>query len=731
MRKTVSQLKGASPRSVGSVWETQVRAMLHCFGARPAVCRHQQMRMHATMPSVADHSGSSNNNNALSTSTKEASEAATASAAAAPLATCTGPSPPRLHGAFSLFNLTDRISLADLDKALSMKQAERAWQLFRTLTTHPSLPVDGHLKGEQQERHLMPIPYQHCIDLYRLLAYARDLAQSPNVIAMRQQHLDKVAAYMEQQFGMDRCEFALHPPTPISPHKLLVQHLRAASSSSSSSKTNASDPAWHVYLQLLKEQGANGISRNHYLKLMAVTENDTQLPLDTRKQRIAYIANQHAGITCGHGRRLSAAGLEWLAHVHAAYMIPDKKRDRRRAARLVADVFYQGPGALLSARVATLRGPIALALDKDLIDELIWRLIPRDLSMAAHVFDKVHTWDWPQNDATYCNLIHAFAKRRNYGRALTVFERMLTVGAKPSTRTFNAVLHVFADQGWTDRASYMWETMHSLELVPDAATYSEMIRCYGNTGDLPSCLRFYQQMLQQQKQEQQNQQLDVIQPNVYTYSALIQAYGQHHDLRGVLQWFHTLLRQGLMPNEVIMANVLHALAKHHHSPTRKTQQNSHWQQHHLVDAIQRIAQQCIMAGVKTDVTLYTILLSVQAAASPRRADKDDLAFVLQVHRDMLQKCIDPNAYTYTTLIDLCGRHGYTATAQQIFDLMQASDRHQPTTATYCVMLDMWRRNKRKDKVHALLNQFLRECRSTGLTHRRLWIDDHILQQFQL
>ncbi|ORX51219.1 hypothetical protein DM01DRAFT_309847 [Hesseltinella vesiculosa] len=636
-------------------------------------------------------------------------------------AIATGKPPLRLSGAFSLFNLTDRIALSDLDRALRLDQASRAWQLFCSLTSQPrpsSLPqaqpssatITPSDNIREDIHHHMPVPFHHCTDLYSLLLYANHHSFAPNVIAMRQRQLDKLARYIDQQFNLNRHEWlacVTNRPAPL--HKKWVQLLKP------SAPANFSSRAWDLYLILVSKQGAHSIQRTHYLKLMAMISRDTTLPIDEREKRVAYIAQQQADITCAQGRRLSAAEIEWIGRIFIAYNHGMKKKGKRLVKEFIA----------LSETLAS----------KDAMDELVWRLIGLDFHMAHQAFEAAHAQGIAQNDALYRNLIQAYTERRRHGQALMVFEKMLTVAVTPSTRTFNAVLHVFADQGWTDRAAYLWETMRSLDLEPDAASYSEMIRCAGKAGDLTACMDYYQQMLhQQQDQQRQCLPLDtIVTPNVYTYSTLIEAYGQNNDMRGVLQWFHTLLRQGLAPNQIIMANVLTALSKHcYRSDSPSIQQLQ------LVDTIQRIAQQCIHAGVKTDVTLYTILLSVQATISSSLKPKDDnatleqhLGFALQAHRDMLDQCVDPNAYTYTTLIDLCGHHGYIDTAEQLFDLMAASEHQQPTTATFCAMVDMWQRVDRQDKTQALLHTFLIQCKSIGLTNpQRLWIDQTLLQHFR-
>ncbi|CAO3589147.1 unnamed protein product [Absidia cylindrospora] len=566
---------------------------------------------------------------------------------------------------------------------------------------------------------LLTVPYHHCAQLYTLLLYAQDLSTHPNVIALRQQQLDKVATYVKDQLGQSKRVFLDSiSRRPVPTYKRLQQALRH----------NHRQSAWQQYTRLLKDDPAMAprtISRNHYLKLLSLILGAESRYLNKHQKHgmVQLVTMTHQGIPCQHGRILTAGAIEWIARIYSRYDHNQPKAGRK----------------LVNTYLDQMEQPTA-----DAVDELVWRILPFDFDTAHMILTTMHNRGLPQNESTYCNLIKAYTSARMSGHALEVFEQMLTIGVTPTVLTFNAVIHLFANQGLTDRAVYMWDTLLALEVVPDAATFSEMIRCFGHAGNLKSCLHYYHLMIQQQQQQQQQQQrwrtdstnntsIHVVAPNVYTYSTLIEAFGKQNDVPGVLKWFQTLLRQGLAPNQVIMSNVLKALGKHYHQPN-------------MMEAVRRIAKQCMMAGVKADTTLYTLLLTLQATATPiprtntpnsgsisslnQMEDDTNLTFVLQSHREMLAKCVEPNVYTYTALIDLCGKHGYLDTAQQIFDLMQQSDQHQPTTATFCAMIEVWHRANRKDQVDLLLYEFLVQSKSNGYQGNYLWMDAKIKHQFR-
>ncbi|ORZ13991.1 hypothetical protein BCR42DRAFT_417805 [Absidia repens] len=772
MRKSMTHLIDASPllsrrrleRPLTTIstccWQSHIRDLLYCFG--DSFYHDLRSRFYSTTSCAAipTHSSSSPTSTTLA-NTSDVSPSSDI------------PSSIQLYGALAIFNFTDHITLSNLEEALRRKQAEKAWQLFCTLTNkcsdsdkntsnlmesyggqqhttsdeNSSMDTENGQGVDDLPMILLTVPYHHCIDLYALLLFAQDLSVHPNVIAMRQQQLDKVATYVEEELGQSKSMFIDSVSRlPVPTYKRLQQSLQNKHQQS----------AWKYYTQILSEDPVGApsiITRNHYLKLLSlVMRTEKRYLNDQQKQdMIQLVTMAHEGIPCKHGRVLTADAIEWIALIYSQYDHQQPKRGRRLVHEFLQDCSNQHPTA-------------------DTVGELVWRIIPYDVKTAHKILNTMHQRGLPQNESTYNNLIKAYTGDKQYERALGVFEQMLTVGIVPTVPTFNAVIHIFADQGLTDRAVYMWDTLHALDLVPDAATYSEMIRCFGRVGQLKNCLHYYQLIEQQQHSSAKS----VTSPNLYTYSTLIEAYGKRNDVRGVLRWFQNLLRQGLEPNEVIMANVLKALGKHH-------------QQTNMMEAVKRIAKQCMSAGIKADTTLYTLLLTLQADATPTprirssmlsplsssttatistssaspsistststtssslstkasttalpslssssssllsssssssssstsssspvpntMEENTDLAFALQSQREMLAKCVEPN-------------HGYLDTARQIFDLMQQSDRQQPTTVTYCAMLDVLRYANQKEQVDLLLYDYL---------GNRLRVDIKLKHQFR-
>lgn len=238
--------------------------------------------------------------------------------------------------------------------------------------------------------------------------------------------------------------------------------------------------------------------------------------------------------------------------------------------------------------------------------------------------------------------------------------------------------------------------MNHLGVIPDISSYTELIRA--NAHNLKTCIYYYNKMRQNE-----------LKPNVYTYSALIEASSRRNDIKSVLEWFQTMLDENVQPNQVVISCILKSLSKQHSEYPN------------MPEAVIQIAHQAAMAGIKTDAALYTILLKMQA-------ESIGIEGALKIHRDMLAQSVEPNAYTYTILINACGKFRMPETAEKIFDLMKNSARHQPNTVTYTVLMDAWSIADRRDKVEGLISEFLKECKSDK--SGRLWLDTRIRERLK-
>ncbi|CEP11905.1 hypothetical protein [Parasitella parasitica] len=573
--------------------------------------------------------------------------------------------PSRLHDALRFFNLSERLTLADLSYAIQLRNADQAWSIFVTLASRHDNDT---------------IPMTLCCSLYALLNFAKKLTGFSNKASkLRQKQLDQLLAYVEYHQSSTELFLSSVKEIPISNHKQLLKAIR----------TGDYHGAWTMFYRLHKESKKSTMDqfklpRNTCIQLMIMIMKDKRLDRNQLNSKLQLIALHGSGVSEYDSRYLSAADLGRLAYICRGY------QKNATAAHGLIDEFVMGlPKKKQSNRA-------------DALDELIWRiLVNGDLHKAGQVLktvqqsmaDKV-----PVNEMVFVNLMDAYGRQGKHHESLEIFEQFLQTKQQPTIKSFNAVLQIFAAQGSADRAGFIFETMNQLDVEPDAATYTEMIRAHGRAGQMKMCIHFYNKMLQSH-----------IPPNVYTYSALIEASSRRNDIKSVFRWFQIMISDNVQPNQVVLSCILKSLSKQHNDYPN------------MPEAVLHIAHQAAMAGVKTDAALYTILLKMQA-------ESIGLDGALKVHRDMLTQSVEPNTYTYTILIDACGKNKMPETAEKIFDLMKQSQRHRPNTVTYSAMMDAWLKTNRRDKVESLILEFLQECKSdkTG----RFWLDSRICNRIK-
>ncbi|KAI9249607.1 hypothetical protein EDC94DRAFT_623986 [Helicostylum pulchrum] len=518
------------------------------------------------------------------------------------------------------------------------------------------------------------VPFTMCCSLYALLNFCKRLAGgAKQATKLRQRQLDQLLDYVEKKNSTSLFLSSIQE-IPISSHKQLLRAIRV----------HDQKEAWHLfYSRIHKTPGTTieKLPRTTCIKLMLFIMKDKNLDRNQLKSRLQLIALHGAGTSEYDSRYMSAADVLRIANICHGY-----EKSKQTAHDLI-DEFVMG----IMKKKQSIRA--------DALDELIWRILGnQDISKARHVLDTIQTKYAKKidvNEMVFVNLMNAYRRRKNYHESLKLFEQLL-VERRPTTISFNAILQIFAAQGSADRASYIFESMNQLGVKPDTATYTELIRA--NTNNLKTCIHYYELMIQND-----------IQPNVYTYSALIEASSRKNDIKSVLGWFQTMLNLNVQPNQVVISCILKSLSK------------QHAEYPNMPEAVIQIAHQAAMAGIKTDAALYTILLKMQA-------ESIGIEGALKIHRDMLAQSVEPNAYTYTILIDACGKNRMPETAEKIFELMKKSIRHQPNTVTYTVLMDAWTIVNRREKVEALIIDFLKECKSDN--SGRLWLDNRIRERLK-
>ncbi|KAG2174178.1 hypothetical protein INT43_004199 [Umbelopsis isabellina] len=267
-------------------------------------------------------------------------------------------------------------------------------------------------------------------------------------------------------------------------------------------------------------------------------------------------------------------------------------------------------------------------------------------------------------------LIRYYRLSKQPAKAFEAFQQILANEKKPAIQAFNAFLQVLADQSATDKISIMIQAMIEAGYQPDIATFSEAMKANSKPESLQACVEYYYMMRDHD-----------LQPNQYSYNILLNAFYKANNMPEVVRWFQTMIADGVMPNHVTVTTLIKAFTEEKGSSSPEK-------------SVLRIFEQAKAAGIKADVVLYTALINMFAKSA-------NMQGALATHSDMLSRGIDPNVYTYTSLIEACIYSEQMDVAQKIFDLMKESDHKKPNAFTYCIMLKAWSKLQNSQKVKEL------------------------------
>ncbi|KAI9314451.1 hypothetical protein BX666DRAFT_1966767 [Dichotomocladium elegans] len=354
-----------------------------------------------------------------------------------------GENPAPLPEPLSVFNLSCKLELADLERAIALRKADSAWSIFSTLSSGQYIPL--------------PL----CASLYSVLTFAKTLAEKESTSSYRQGQINELCEYVESTFEIPRTQFStMAEVIPVPTHKLLLRAVRYGHIRTS----------WLIYRGI--EKDVEILPRSTVLQLMSLVQRDIRINSFERKRRMDYIARRHEGVE-ENGRALTAEELLNIGKVYYHFDLGDVRTAH----------------GLMMMQAPTI-SPNALA-------ELVWRAV--EFKALKPAWDLVRAIERPEqlHEMAFANLISAYRKKKNYTQALEIFEDMLKRGLKPSVRSFNEVIHVYADKGLVDKADAMLNAMQELQIPADIATYGLMIRAKAESGDMRSAIQCYFSMQKQ------------------------------------------------------------------------------------------------------------------------------------------------------------------------------------------------------------------------------------------
>jgi pentatricopeptide repeat protein len=260
----------------------------------------------------------------------------------------------------------------------------------------------------------------------------------------------------------------------------------------------------------------------------------------------------------------------------------------------------------------------------------------KDLDRAWKVFDHMRVWHCEPDEVMFNLMIHACALNSEVERAITLYEQMKLAAIRPTQVTFNSLIHACARR--KDYYAKAWELLKTMKIegyIPDYQTFDMLLAVAGKGGDVQTAELVFDEAIASNKGGP---------PREQPYAFMIEAYAMAHRVHAEQ----------------------HNLKKH-------------------IEKAERVFDRMLAVGIKPSnislnlrLNLYTYNSMISAAVEWKKAMKE-------IYK------VQPDVYTYTSMIEMYGRTRQMDLALDQFNLMKAEGL-KPSLTTYAVLVEGCTRN---------------------------------------
>lgn len=274
-----------------------------------------------------------------------------------------------------------------------------------------------------------------------------------------------------------------------------------------------------------------------------------------------------------------------------------------------------------------------------------------DLERAWKVFDHMRVWHCEPDEILMNLMIHACAKNSEAERAMTLFNQLKGLGIRPTQVTFTSLMHAFSRR--KDYYAQAWDMLRTMKVegyAPDYRTFDMLLAVAGKGGDVATAELVFDEAVgvEGPKREQ-------------PYAFMIEAYAMAHRVHAeqphlkkyiakAEQLFDRMVSEGIKPTAMscnLRLNVYTYNAMFTHAVEwKKTMKEVY--------------------GVQPDVYTYTSLIEMYG-----RTRQMDLA--LDQFNLMKAEGLTPSFTTYGVLIEGCTRSHLITTGMKLLREMKAKN----------------------------------------------------------
>lgn len=252
-----------------------------------------------------------------------------------------------------------------------------------------------------------------------------------------------------------------------------------------------------------------------------------------------------------------------------------------------------------------------------------------DLDRAWKVYNHMRVWHCDPDEILMNLMIHACAKNSEAERAMTLFQQMKTMGLRPTNATFASLMFAFARR--KDYYAQAWDTLRTMKIegyAPDYRTLDMLVAVAGKGGDVSTAELVFDEAITAEGPKRE-----------HPYAFMMEGYAMAHRV--------------------------------------------HAEQHNLkkyVAKAEMLFDRMVADGIKPTAMSCNLRLCVYAFNSMA-------ARAMEWKKEMKEVYgVQPDVYTYTTIIEMYGRTRKMDLALDQFNLMKAEGL-VPSFTTYGVLIE--------------------------------------------
>ncbi|KAF7729008.1 hypothetical protein EC973_005039 [Apophysomyces ossiformis] len=280
-------------------------------------------------------------------------------------------------------------------------------------------------------------------------------------------------------------------------------------------------------------------------------------------------------------------------------------------------------------------------------------------AMALRMFQDMEKRKLRPDQVTYGTLLDAEAKSGNLSGALSLFRDMVARKIQPTGRILNSLANIAssaqADAKAIVDAVYLIEQHTAKGLELDTKAYNALLNGLAKNGFSARAQHLYDTVFRYSGKA-----------DIFTYTSLTLAYINDHRLEDAMDIYYTL--------------------RNHHQ--------SHQTSNPSIRLDTRFYTTIINALADPDYDLYRPQLEEGYTVSGNGASDNTsspMLAALALFNDMRQLHILPNAHTYTTILNACGKHKDSYVLEQIHNHIKMDIYFDPDIAVYNALMDAYNR----------------------------------------